>query len=108
MTRGAILDLGQVHPRERGEAAGAPDGGEGVAGPSPRARGSRTVRAADRPSLGSIPASAGKPKIATQIVAGGGSIPASAGKPGALVARLTGAAVHPRERGEASSSTAVW
>ena len=69
-----------VHPRERGESRDLPSARELPAGPSPRARGIRSLRRFS--------------------VFGGGSIPASAGNPrGRLTTRRRGR-VHPRERGE--------
>ena len=73
-----------VHPRERGEARQPPLCDGSIGGPSPRARGSLAERPGDQRRLGSIPASAGKPRTASHRSRWGG--------------------VHPRERGEAAAA----
>ena len=73
--------LRRVHPRGRGEAVGGPALDRAVAGPSPRARGSRPVE-----------------PFASVLLR---SIPAGAGKPGSLRPWCRARRVHPRGRGEA-------
>ena len=54
-----------VHPRERGGARAATDARRQLAGPSPRARGSRPDTPPAPVAVRSIPASAGEPTGAT-------------------------------------------
>ena len=74
----------RVHPRERGESTDTPSRGRQGRGPSPRARGILLHP--------------------TRLQACGGSIPASAGNPRVRVSPHREHRVHPRERGESRFS----
>ena len=71
---------GRVHPRERGESSRRPGSLHTVTGPSPRARGILVMSYLLDGERGSIPASAGNPKVRS-------------------ISRIS-PRVHPRERGE--------
>ena len=91
----------EVHPRACGGAYGAAVVASLVVGPSPRVRGSLSVRRVHHEGMGSIPARAGEPWASPVRDDLRGSIPARAGEPSPSSSQSMTAWVHPRACGGA-------